>query len=181
VSRIEAYAYNLEDGKINKTKMEKSYIFEEQLNTNLKQIKFSIPSVKAGTVIEYKYNITSELYWQFADMIIQQNIPVKYAKYEVLIPEYFNYNIETRGGEFLKMEEVPSNQNFTVMGDDHLTSSVNCSSRQLTFTVNDLSALKDEPNVWCDRRFLYKGYFRTKRNTISQFYIPIVHNRLEQN
>jgi hypothetical protein len=174
VSRIEAYAYNLEDGKINKTKMEKSYIFEEQLNTNLKQIKFSIPSVKAGTVIEYKYNITSELYWQFADMIIQQNIPVKYAKYEVLIPEYFNYNIETRGGEFLKMEEVPSNQNFTVMGDDHLTSSVNCSSRQLTFTANDLSALKDEPNVWCAEDFCTKVTFELKGiqfpNSIYQSY-----------
>ena len=162
VSRIEAYAYNLEDGKINKTKMEKSYIFEEQQNANLKQIKFSIPSVKAGTVIEYKYNITSELYWQFADMIIQQNIPVMYAKYEVQIPEYFKYNIETRGGEFLKTEEVPSNQNFTVMGDDHLTSSVNCSSRQLTFTANDLPALKDEPNVWCAEDFCTKVTFELK-------------------
>jgi len=162
VSRIEAYAYNLEDGKINKTKMEKSYIFEEQLNANLKQIKFSIPSVKAGTVIEYKYNITSELYWQFADMIIQQSIPVMYAKYEVQIPEYFNYNIETRGGEFLNTKEVPGNQSFTVMGDDHQMSSVNCSSRQLTFTVNDLSALKDEPNVWCAEDFCTKVTFELK-------------------
>lgn len=162
VSRIEAYAYNLEDGKINKTKMEKSYIFEEQLNASLKQIKFSIPSVKAGTVIEYKYNITSELYWQFADMIIQQSIPVMYAKYEVQIPEYFNYNIETRGGEFLNTKEVPGNQNFTVMGEDHQTSSVNCSSRQLTFTVNDLPALKDEPNVWCAEDFCTKVTFELK-------------------
>jgi hypothetical protein len=162
VSRIEAFAYNLEDGKINKTKMEKSYIFEEQLNAKLKQIKFSIPSVKAGTVIEYKYNITSELYWQFADMIIQQSIPVMYAKYEVQIPEYFNYNIETRGGDYLKTEEKSANQNFTVMGDDHQTSSVNCSARQLAFTVNDLPALKDEPNVWCAEDFCTKVTFELK-------------------
>jgi len=65
VSGIEAYAYNIENGKIIKTKMNKSYIFEEKINENYKQIKFSIPSVKAGTVIEYKYKLISEFYINF--------------------------------------------------------------------------------------------------------------------
>lgn len=74
VSKIEAYAYNMEDGKIKKTKMDKSYIFEERVNPYWKQVKFSIPAVKEGTVIEYRYKLTSE----FPDrsLFLRKSLPV---------------------------------------------------------------------------------------------------------
>ena len=153
VSKIEAYAYNIENGKIVKTKMDKTYIFEEKVNDNWKQIKFSIPSVKAGTVIEYKYKLSSEIYYQLSDMVIQQSIPVIYANYEVRIPEYYKFNIETRSTEPLKTKESTANQGFTVKDDEGHFQQVTCNCRQLTFSVNDLPALKDEPNVWCTDDF----------------------------
>jgi hypothetical protein len=54
------------------------------------------------------------------------------------------------------------------------TPSGNCSSRLLTFTANDLSALKDEPNVWCAEDFCTKVTFELKGiqfpNSIYQSY-----------
>lgn len=162
VSGIEAYAYNIENGKVIKTKMNKSYIFEEKINENYKQIKFTIPSVKAGTVIEYKYNLISEFYYSLSDMVIQQSIPVIHGKYEVRIPEYFKFSIETRSTEPIKTEEGSSNQSFTVKDDGGHFQNVTCSCRQLTFTVNDLPALKDEPNVWCPDDFRSQVSFELK-------------------
>lgn len=159
VSRIEAYAYNMENGKIIKTKMEKSYIFEEQVSANWKQIKFSIPSVKEGTVIEYKYKVTSDFYSQLADMVIQQSIPVIYARCEVRIPEYFRFNIETRGAEPLKAEENITNQSFTVKDENNNFTTINCTAKQLIFSVNNLPALKEEPSVWCTEDFVTKVTF----------------------
>lgn len=67
--------------------MDKSLIFDERINDNWKQIKFSVPSVKAGTVIEYKYTQHSELYQLIPDWVIQHDIPVIHSHYEVLIPD----------------------------------------------------------------------------------------------
>ncbi|WP_321435887.1 DUF3857 domain-containing protein [uncultured Bacteroides sp.] len=149
VSRIEAYAYNMENGKIKKTKMEKNYIFDEQANANYKLIKFSIPTVKEGTVIEYKYKLTSDFYYHLPDMVIQQNIPVVYAKYDVQIPEYFRFNVETRGLEPLNREEKSTNQTFMIKNDKNEIVTVSCVDREMIFTVHDLPAIKDEPSVWC--------------------------------
>ena len=82
VSRIEAYAYNMENGKIIKTKMDKSYIFKERITPYYKQIKFSILAVKEGTVIENKYLLTSEFPPQIEECVFQQDIPVIYSNYE---------------------------------------------------------------------------------------------------
>jgi len=162
VSGIEAYAYNIENGKIIKTKMNKSYIFEEKINENYKQIKFSIPSVKAGTVIEYKYKLISEFYYQLSDMVIQQSIPVIYGNYEVRIPEYYKFSIETRGSEPIQTKESIANQSFTVRDNEGQFQQAMCTCRQLTFSVNDLPALKNEPNVWCPDDFRSQVSFELK-------------------
>ena len=51
VSRIDAAAYNLVDGKTVKTQLKRQNIFEEVLDEHTKRLKFSIPEVRAGTVI----------------------------------------------------------------------------------------------------------------------------------
>lgn len=162
VSKIEAFAYNMENGKIQKTKMEKSYIFEEQVSPNYKLIKFTIPAVKEGTVIEYKYKLSSPFESNINDMNIQQNIPVIYGKYQACIPEFFIFNIDTRGYESLKTQDTRTNQTFMVSGSKGNMEPVNCSCRQLTFTVNDLPAMKDEPNVWCSDDYRTKVTFELR-------------------
>ena len=43
------------DGKVVKTSMSSKYIFKEQTTDNMMRLKFSIPEVKVGSIIEYKY------------------------------------------------------------------------------------------------------------------------------
>ena len=62
ITGLKATAYNMENGKLVKTKMERSMINEERLDKNQKQLKFSVPQVKVGTVIEYEYRIESDYF-----------------------------------------------------------------------------------------------------------------------
>lgn len=149
ISKIEAYAYNLEKGKIIKTRMGKEYIFEERISPNMKQIKFSIPSVKTGTVIEYKYKISSNQYYSLHDWNIQKFIPVANARCEILIPEYFKFSIASKGFEFIKTEDTFESQSFSINLGNGQTESINSNSRKLVFTAKDVLALKNESNVWC--------------------------------
>lgn len=153
ILKLEAYAYNLENGKVVKTKMDKSYVFEERVSNYLKQVKFSIPAVKAGTVIEYRYKILSDFHQNLSDWTVQQSIPVVYAYYEAKIPEYFKFSIDTKGYERIKVEDTSENQSFTINLGGGQLETVQSSSRLLKLTSTDVPALKEESHVWCTDDF----------------------------
>lgn len=144
VSNIEAIAYNLEGGKVEKTKMKRDYIFRERLNSNRMQVKFSIPAVKAGTVIEYKYKMYSDFYSQLDNWVMQHDIPVIYANYNITIPEYYKFNLDMRGAEKIQTEDNDVQFSLHVGGQI-----LQCSGRNLVFTCNNVPALKTDSYIWC--------------------------------
>jgi len=58
-SALKAYTYNLEGGKIVETKMKSDAVFKEQTNENWRLIKFTLPNVKEGSIIEFTYKVSS--------------------------------------------------------------------------------------------------------------------------
>jgi hypothetical protein len=99
ITGLEAFSYNVENGKTVKTKLEKNYIFNEVINDKYQRIKFSVPNVKVGSVIEIKFSKTSDLVYNLDPWGIQGDIPVVFSSYEVKIPDYFVYTVETKGYE----------------------------------------------------------------------------------
>lgn len=172
IEKLEAYAYNLENGKIIKTKLEKKYIFDEKISDYYKQRKFAIPNVKAGTVIEYRYRISSKKYYEMPNWLFQDDIPVKEALYEVLIPEYFLYNIESKGYHHIEAKEEAVNQNFSIQYTNGIET-VTCRSRNIYYHVKDLPALRDDNYVWQVRDFMTGLSFELKgTNFPGDFYRP---------
>lgn len=139
VAGLKATAYNMENGKVVKTKMESSMVFEERLDKNWKRIKFSVPQVKVGTVIEYEYRIESNLYYDLRDWYAQKEIPVLYTKYAVSVPEWFSFNMEQTGTAHIEYQK--SSSNLTI-GQTVI------STVDKTFVGRNLPALKDDDFVW---------------------------------
>lgn len=92
-----ATTYNLVNGKIEKTKLDSEGEFKENLNKFWATKKFTMPNVKEGSVIEYKYTIKSPYFSNLQDWKFQQTIPVEYSEYKTIIPEYYSYNFFSRG------------------------------------------------------------------------------------
>lgn len=153
ITGLEAYSYNLEDGKVVKTKLEKKYIFDEEISSRYRQMKFSIPNVKVGSVIEFKYKRTTQQVYELPDWYIQSSIPVIYSSYKVMIPEYFIFNNETKGYETIKVIETPQNQQFNVGMSADGSNVVTCQSRDIKYIAENVPALKNEPYVWCKNDF----------------------------
>src|SRR5690349_22677640 len=65
--------------------------------------KFAIPDVKAGTVIEYQYEIMSPFTYNFRKWEFQADIPKVYSEYRTSIPGNYVYNIILRG--YLQLTE----------------------------------------------------------------------------
>ena len=143
VAGLKATAYNLENGKLEKTKMERSMVNEERLDKYQKLLKFSVPQVKVGTVIEYEYRIESDYYGDIRDWYAQRDIPVLYTDYELSIPEWFVFNIEETGMNTLEKKIDKGSMTLIFSGEtEQLT------TEERHFIGRELPALKDDDFVW---------------------------------
>lgn len=91
VSGIKAYTYNLIDGKIEKDKLGREGEFEEDYNEFTRINSFTMPNLNEGSVIEYRYKITSP-FIRIDDVVFQYDIPIKKLNVKIATPEYYIYN-----------------------------------------------------------------------------------------
>lgn len=140
---LKATAYNLENGKLVKTKMERQMIHEEELGKNEKVVKFSVPQVKVGTVFEYEYRIESDYFWNLRDWYAQQDVPVVYTNYHLSIPDWFEFNIEESGVNHMESKTTPESMSLLFHDDMmHINTTVH------DFVGRILPALKGDNYIW---------------------------------
>ena len=142
ISKLDAAAYNLVDGKVVKTPLKKQQIFTEELSENTQRMKFSIPDIHAGTVIEYRYRLTSDFIGSIPDIDIQHSIPVIHSTTEVTIPEYFTHHIQTKGYLSLPVTQSSESEPFIGSGGAYY------SATKYECDIDDVPALKSEPHIW---------------------------------
>jgi hypothetical protein len=97
ISGLKASTYNLENGQLVETKMEKEAVFKEKFNRNRNIVKFTLPNVKEGSVIEYSYKIVSEFYSHFPNWKFQSTIPTRHSEFWATIPDFFIYRQYMQG------------------------------------------------------------------------------------
>lgn len=91
VLAIKAQTISPEGGKATRYKVERKDIFTEEVSDNYSVKKFTFPQVTPGAIIEYKYQLQSMGYFSLEDHYFQHEIPVKYSKYSIQIPEELEY------------------------------------------------------------------------------------------
>lgn len=172
IQGLEAVSYNMENGKLIKTKLEKKNVYDEEMNSKYRRLKFSVPNVKEGSVIEVKFNKSSPFIYGIDSWYIQGDIPVIFSEYEVKIPEYFMFNASTKGFEKIEVSENPVNQQFSITSGGGVNT-VSCSARDLKFTAKDIPGIKKENHVWCVKDFLSSVTFELKATHFpNDFYKP---------
>lgn len=89
---LRGITYNLENGSMVETKLEKTSIFKEKTSEHWKQVKFTMPNVREGSIIEVRYKIQSDFLFNFQGWVFQHDIPVLESEYLTAIPEQLRYN-----------------------------------------------------------------------------------------
>lgn len=136
VSKIKAFTYNLIGGKVVKTELDKDQIFKSELSYNYNQVKFTMPNVKEGSIVEFEYKISSPFIWNLDDFRFQRDIPVKKIEAQIRTPKGFNFK-KTRKGNIFFQPKVATKLDARV-GIDMIVN---------TYNLSDVPALKDEPFV----------------------------------
>ena len=92
VNRIKGVTYNLVNGKMQETKLDRDHIFEEDAGRYRKLTKFTMPAVKEGSVVEFEYQkVTDDLSASMDRIPLQYTIPINKLVVDVKIPEYLNF------------------------------------------------------------------------------------------
>jgi len=170
LTRVKGMTYNLENGKIVKTKLKSDGKFLESNSKYTQTYKLTLPNVKVGSVIEYSYSVSSKSFFNLKTWYFQRSVPVRWSEYRVNIPEFFQYKKMTKGYLALAINE-------TEYGTEPLFNNETYSIERFRWAVSEAPAFKEEPYMTTSRNFLsaiefelggiqeYKGPFKNYTNT----------------
>lgn len=151
---LKASTYNLENGKVVETKLEKNGIFKEKINKNLVVKKFTLPNVREGSIIEYEFQITSDFLFNLQPWAFQSDIPKLWSEYRVTMPQFLTYTLISQGNRtFYIYDHQDKNGNFMVdqqnegpygmsLPSDKI--SITCGITEFRWAMKDVPAMKEE-------------------------------------
>ena len=93
---LDAATYNIENGKVVVTKLDKNSLFKDKNGSNT-TVKFTFPNIKEGSIIEYNYQINTPSPFYVNGWNFQGNFPRLWSQYTVAIPEYYDFVMINQG------------------------------------------------------------------------------------
>ena len=142
-----AVTYNLEGADIVKTKLNSEGSFKKNVNEYWNEASITMPNVKVGSVIEFKYILKSENVVTFPTFNMQYSIPVNYCEYRTEIPEFYIYKPVATG--FVKVN-TEQKYEYTFQGyDNQYRNSNTMKYKQISsiHTAESIPALKEEDYI----------------------------------
>jgi hypothetical protein len=164
VNFSDCITYNLENANIVKTKLKSEGSFKNKVNQYWAEATISLPNVKVGSVIEFKYILKSENNVNFPIFNIQYDIPVKYVEYKTQIPEFYIYKSILKGYLKIKSDSKLVNGSQSYNDRNNQLKSFTYQQINSSYIAENVAALKDEDYV--DNLKNYKSSIINELETI---------------
>ncbi|TWR29671.1 DUF3857 domain-containing protein [Mucilaginibacter pallidiroseus] len=94
ITGLQAQTISLVDGKPEIVKLDKKLIYVERVDKLRSAYVFSLPNVKAGSIIEYKYVWNTTSISNFPDWDFQDKIPVRYSELITQVPDILYFKVK---------------------------------------------------------------------------------------
>ena len=135
ITSLKVNTYNLENGKLAATSVDKNSKYKSKENNNYSVTKFAFENVKDGSIVEYKYSVLSPFLYVIPKVMIEDEVPIRHFEYVFDAPKYFGYNVNYKGELKPFKQEVAEKMLY---GADYKT---------YRFAYKDIAAYKDEKYV----------------------------------
>ena len=158
---MDAATYNLENGKILISKMLKTAKFSEKHDKNYTVKKFTLPNVKEGSIVEYKYKIKSDYVFNLQDWYFQGSIPNLYSELNMRIPDYYRYKISSRGSApiFAVKREYVNDSFYIPSSSNSSGGNVIIPTLNVTYLGENIPAIKKENFITTIEDYIAKVEF----------------------
>lgn len=172
---VKASTYNLENGKVTIVGLAKKDLFQEKLDKNHIENKFTMPAIKPGSIIEYSYTINSDflLYNSYMDWDFQHvYYPCLWSEYESVVPNLLLYVTASQGYyPFAVDESKIGRENYVVTmpaknyyeKDQDLT--VEASTNIRHFVMKNIPAFKPQDYLTSPENYISKVEFQLSKES----------------
>ncbi len=163
IENVRATSYTLlENGTVQEQSLKRDEIFIEKDTRSWSDLKFSIPGVKKGSIIEISYDMVMDFQFWYPDWHFQTDIPTIWSEYKTKIPEFYSFSYQTTGEHdlYIKNSSVYEDRariTFTVNNSSNrigvsgmgqrVTETLDFKGEELHFVMKDVPALPDEPFI----------------------------------
>ncbi|MGN7204041.1 DUF3857 domain-containing protein [Pedobacter sp. SAFR-022] len=135
---IQATTYYHDNGTIRGNELDPKQVFTENQTRFLKLVKFTMPNLKPGSVIEYAYKIRRQSIFNFSSWDFQSEIPKQHSEFVAFIPANYNFNVSLKGPRGLSSQNgVVERECLRIAGN-----AMDCS--KMTYIMKDVAAFKEE-------------------------------------
>lgn len=168
LSNFKGFVYSYNGMRIITRKIKKEAIKKSELSDSLDVVKIEFPTVKAGDIVEYSYKIVSPFY-KIDNVVLQEDIPIKYCYNSIKTPSYFSYNrilnsrLKVTTNEFEQQFELKpfTTKKYSNIVQRHLRiytrdSVLHTTEKVVEYEVKNVKALKSE--IYVDNIENYRAF-----------------------
>ncbi|WP_288956120.1 hypothetical protein [uncultured Polaribacter sp.] len=160
---VKAISYNLTDeGTMDKKFLNEDDIFSIDETNNWTSKKFTIPNIKEGSVIEYRYSILSP-YLVIDDWYFQSDIPKLKSEFKASILGNYKYNIKVTGFQKLNTNDAQIDKKCVYLDGIGFGSCV-----VYTYAMENIPAFKEEDFMLSKKNYISRLSFDLKSRTSYQ-------------
>jgi len=154
VEDIEATTYYYDGDKLVSTILDKSQVYKEPINKWWYKIKFAMPGLKEGCIIDFKYTVISPFLTAIPDWEFQDDIPTLYSEYKTCMIPFYTYQFIAQGiGSF----DIKKNQQ---VGSDRTFMGMTFKDMEYTFGLKNVPSFKDEGYISSREDYIKKIDFQ---------------------
>ncbi len=113
ISDLQAQVFT-PDGK--KYSLKSADVFEEAVNENWSRVRFSAPNLAEGAVMEYRYTLNSQYFFQLPEWYFQEDIPTRWSEYYLAVPDWLRYVVLSQGVDANVLVTTQGRQRMLVPG-----------------------------------------------------------------
>jgi len=136
ILHLKASTYNINEPD---SHLNTNHVYTKKLNENVKEVTFTFPNVKPGSVLEYQYDIESDYFYNFNGWNFQSDIPKIQSEFHALIPANWRYNRQLKGSLKLATNKAEIKKKCMIF-----TSRKYADCEKLTYIMKDIPAFIEE-------------------------------------
>jgi hypothetical protein len=144
VDKIEACTHNFDAGSQSQmTMLDKKSVFKEKRDDKYSLMKFPMPAVKEGSIIEYRYEVSTKTFSSPDDWYFQNDIPTIKSAFLFQVPPRaeFTYQVQRKNSLPIIIKPLPN-------------------EGKVYFEMNNIPALRYEPYMDAPRDYVQKVAFQ---------------------
>lgn len=176
LDKLEAVTYNIENGKVVATPLDKASVFKDKYDEHHTVRKFTFPNIKEGSIIEFRYRIISPFYFNLQPWEFQGSLPRLWSEYSVTVPNDIFDFVFIKGGFLPYTMDTSSSSmetyNLLYTGDGATDRSQTFTLKSNTVTehwaIENVPSLKPEKFITTLDNYVSRIDFQLKRIKYSE-------------